>query len=873
MRYLHYSEQEKPSYRIAILAPQLHRAEIEKEYITPFGIDKDDILAISLHQAEDKKKTPVKEIKQYIEEELIPTFNDMKIEYLLVADSDYFKALTKQTKSEANLGYVLDCAYGPWKVVYLPSYRQIFYDPDAIRAKIKQAMTCVVEHFGGAYSAPGTDIIKFEAYPKTDADIEEWLVKLIEMGKPLAADIEGFSLKHHSCGIGTISFAWSKHEGIAFPVDYVTELNHAEGTFGKQVRNEPRRKLLKRFFELCAEYNIKLTWHKSNFDIYVLIYQLWMENVLDTANLLTGLEIMTKLFDDTILIAYLATNSCAGNNLSLKDLSQEFAGNYAMTGEDIKDIRRIPLDKLLRYNLVDSCSTVYVEEKYTPIMIQDEQQEIYETLFKPAMVDIIQMQLTGMPVNMVRAKKVNQILQDELEAARLKIMSSPLVQKFTREYLDVEHMNKRNAKLKAKRIELGDEPQEFNPNSDPQKRALFFDFLKLPHINYTKSKMPSTDGETVEALLNRTEDPEIKAMLEGFQLYEIINVLTTNFMPSILGSVLAPDGWHYLFGYFNLGGTISGRLSSSGPNLQNLPSTGKGHPMKLRFAKLIKSCFQAPPGWLFMGIDFSSLEDRISALTTKDPNKLKVYTDGYDGHSLRAYAYFPDQMPDIVDTVESINSIAKKYKPLRDKSKNPTFTLTYQGTFHALVKKYGFTPEQAKDIEHKYHELYKVSDAWVDSKLKQASQTGYVTVAFGLRLRTPLLYQTIRGTGATPYEAEAEGRTAGNALGQSWCLLNSRAWIEFMRKVRQEQYRLLIRPCAQIHDAGYAMIKDDIEIVEYCNEHLVKCVQWQDDPEIWHDEVKLGGEVSIFYPSWEKEYSIPNNATRQQIFDAIEAAS
>src|SRR5690606_10224839 len=52
-------------------------------------------------------------------------------------------------------------------------------------------------------------------------------------------------------------------------------------------------------------------------------------------------------------------------------------------------------------------------------------------------------------------------------------------------------------------------------------------------------------------------------------------------------------------------------------------------------------------GWLFVGLDFASLEDRISALTTKDTNKLKVYTDGFDGHSLRAQSYFSEQMPDI----------------------------------------------------------------------------------------------------------------------------------------------------------------------------------------------------------------------------------
>ena len=64
--------------------------------------------------------------------------------------------------------------------------------------------------------------------------------------------------------------------------------------------------------------------------------------------------------------------------------------------------------------------------------------------------------------------------------------------------------------------------------------------------------------------------------------------------------------------------------------MQNLPATGS------KYAKLIKKMFRAPPGKLFIGLDFNSLEDMISALTTKDPNKLKVYTDGFDGHALRA---------------------------------------------------------------------------------------------------------------------------------------------------------------------------------------------------------------------------------------------
>lgn len=223
--------------------------------------------------------------------------------------------------------------------------------------------------------------------------------------------------------------------------------------------------------------------------------------------------------------------------------------------------------------------------------------------------------------------------------------------------------------------------------------------------------------------------------------------------------------------------------------------------------------------------------------------------------------------------VAAINSIQDLYKPFRQDSKAPTFALTYQGTYITLMKNCGFSKEKALMVEARYHELYQVSDAWVQKQLDGAAQNGYITAAFGLRVRTPLLKQVIRGTSKTPYEAEAEGRTAGNALGQSWCLLNNRASAEFMGKVRSSKYRTSIRPCAHIHDAQYMLVRDDIETVLFVNEHLVKAVQWQDHPAIAHDEVKLGGELSIFWPTWGQEIEIPNGAGEREIRSAVAKAA
>lgn len=186
-----------------------------------------------------------------------------------------------------------------------------------------------------------------------------------------------------------------------------------------------------------------------------------------------------------------------------------------------------------------------------------------------------------------------------------------------------------------------------------------------------------------------------------------------------------------------------------------------------------------------------------------------------------------------------------------------------------MVENCGFSEEEAKHIEHQYHELYKESDIWVQKHLNQAAIDGYVTCAFGLRVRTPVLAQTIRGNSRTPKEAEAEGRTAGNALGQSWCLLNNRAGIEFNNKVRNSSYANFIKPCAQIHDAQYFLIKDDIKVILWTNKNLVKAVQWQEDPAIANDQVHLGGEFSIFWPDWAHEISIPNECTEEDLIKIV----
>ncbi|WP_199097265.1 DNA polymerase [Dyella sp. ASV21] len=833
MRYLVFGE-ETNRYPVALLTRYLR----ERELANYLGSLAKDTVAYAITTA-SKAKNP--ELLAYLKE-LLPVLCSLQTDYLLVTEASLFKVLTKQQKVSTIGGYVFPCVIEGFKhmsVVYVPSPSQIIYDP-SLSQKVEQGLKAVRDHRSNTYMPPGSAIIHYADYPDTIEEISAWLMKLQNV--PLAVDIETYGLKHYNAGLGTITMCWSQTEGIAFAVDKDNPPEKAQLI----------RKMLKNFF---IHRNAQTLYHKGNFDVYVLVYQLFMHDLLDSSGMLFGIEQLTRQMDDTLLLAYLATNSCAGNELSLKMQAQEYAGNYAV---EVKDISVVPLPQLLEYNLVDGLSTWYVYNKWRQKVIDDQQDEIYRNLFLPALKDIIQMQLSGMPMDMAAVAAGKAEMEADRDAAIAAIMSSDAVAKATLR-LNERWVAKRNSELKVKRVSLADAKEVFNLNSSPQLQDLLHEVMGLPVLSRTPTGQAATGMDDLEALVHHCTTDEQRELLGALVAFKQVDKILTSFIPAFEAAPRAPDGWHYLFGFFNLGGTLSGRLSSNEPNLQNIPSTGT------KYAKTIKKMFKAPNGWLFIGLDFASLEDRISALTTKDPNKLKVYTDGYDGHSLRAYAYFGNQMPDIEDTVESINSIQTKYKKQRQDSKAPTFALTYQGTAHTLMKNCGFSKELAEQIEARYHELYVVSDQWVAARLEEASQCGYVTVAFGLRLRTPMLAQTILGTRSTPHEASAEGRTAGNALGQSYGLLNTRAGTDFMRQVRQSKWAHEIRPCAHIHDAQYYLVRDDADLLAWVNDRLVKAVQWQELPEIQHDQVKLGGELSIFFPTWANELTIPNGAGSDQI--------
>ena len=469
---IHLTLVESSTYQTAILIKEsaLKLKELQEYY----PIDWNTTIGLSLTY-DSSNKAPVSLIKESLPN-ILKACKHFQVKTLFVCDTAYFKTLTKLTKAEPHYGSIVKCAITGYAfdVILCPNYQALFYNP-SIKSKIDLAISTLQAHNQGTHIALGSNIIQFEAYPNTLPDIQEWLQKLSEC-PILACDIETMGLSLAEADLLSISFSWSQHEGIAFPV------------------SQEVKPILRDWFK---SYQGKLIFHNASFDCTNLVFRLFMQDYLDYEGLLEGLDVFSNI-EDTKIIVYLATNSTAGNDLKLKNLALEFAGNYAILDDDTP-ADSIPTDELLRYNLIDTLSTWYVYNKYKPVMIQDNQLDIYESLMLPSLRSIIHMQLVGFPMDYSQVKKTAKELNKIQKTYLTKLYGSQLVKDYEW-ILQKEAFIAKNKALKKKFIPIEEFKTRLNPNSGQQVAGLLYDYLGFPVVNTTDTGAPATDKETLESM-------------------------------------------------------------------------------------------------------------------------------------------------------------------------------------------------------------------------------------------------------------------------------------------------------------------------------------------------------------------------------------
>jgi len=509
MKHILFHQNPKDIYKVALLIkePSFSQINLNKAYVKPLikrGLPPDDIIALSLKYNEHNK-APASLIKSHLET-VLKACVKLCVDTLLVADAAYFKTLTKERKAEPHHGYIKKCAikgYEHLNVILSINYQVLFYNP-VMQDKIDMSLDTVMGHLNGTHQDLGKGIIHNAVYPSQLEDIEALLNDLHKY-HVITCDTETFSLNIVNAGLGTIAFAWCRHEGFAFAVDYDWLGNDVDGnpyvsTEGEcAIRTEKPEiiALLKNFFET---YEGKIIYHNGCFDIKILIYRLFMKDASDIKGLIHGLKLMYRDIDDTKIITYLATNTTAGNKLDLKSNAFEFAGNYAQ--EDIHNICLIPKPELLEYNLVDCLCTWYVYEKNHPIMIKDDQLNIYNKIMLPSMKVITHMELIGMPMNYMEIRNTEAKLNTILQAQRKIVADSQLVKDYEWK-LQREAMIMKNLLLKKKIRPIEDFYEPFNPASNKQLRGLLYEQFGFEVIDKTDTGLAATGGKTVKKLLKK----------------------------------------------------------------------------------------------------------------------------------------------------------------------------------------------------------------------------------------------------------------------------------------------------------------------------------------------------------------------------------
>lgn len=251
--------------------------------------------------------------------------------------------------------------------------------------------------------------------------------------------------------------------------------------------------------------------------------------------------------------------------------------------------------------------------------------------------------------------------------------------------------------------------REFNINSPKQLGVALFEDLALPCKKKTKSGY-STSADVLESLKN--QHPVVSMVLQ----YRTLSKLNSTYCEGLL-KVIGDDG--RIHSSFNQTETRTGRISSTEPNLQNIP-------VRTELGREMRKFFTAREGWVLVDADYSQIELRVLADISSDKNMIDAFKNNQDIHAITASQVF--NMP--LDFVTG---------EMRSRAKAVNFGIVYGIGAYSLAKDIGVTNKEAKNYIESYLKHYSGIDKYMHDVVEKAKDTGYVETVFGRRRYLPEL--------------------------------------------------------------------------------------------------------------------------------------
>ena len=498
-------------------------------------------------------------------------------------------------------------------------------------------------------------------------DTKEEMLRIFSIFKTkkiLSLDTETTSTSAIDAELVGLSFAVEEHEAFYVPIPANREEALRIVNFFKPLYEDP--KILKVGQNL--KYDLEVL---RNYDI----------------------ELKGKMWD-TMIAHYLIQPELRHN----MDYMAEIYLNYqtihideliGAKGKNQKSMRDLPPQQVYEYACEDADITLQLKNKLEPELKKYDCEKLFYDIEMPLMPVLAEMEMNGVCLDTESLSETSKIL--------------------------TERMNQ----IEARIYELAG--QSFNIASPKQVGEILFDKLKIVEkAKKTKTGQYVTSEEVLQQLKNKHEI--VSDILEHRGLKKLIGTYI-----DALPKLINPKTGH-IHTSFNQTITATGRLSSSDPNLQNIPIRGED-------GKEIRKAFVPEPGCLFFSADYSQIELRVMAHLSQDENMVRVFNEGKDLHAATAANIYKKPIEEVT-------------RDERTKSKRANFGIIYGITVFGLAERLDIPRDEAKMLIDGYFETFPQVHDYMEQSKEVARKQGYVTTLFGRRRYLPDINSqnaTVRG--------------------------------------------------------------------------------------------------------------------------------
>ena len=487
------------------------------------------------------------------------------------------------------------------------------------------------------------------------------LIKSMRDAGAFALDTETTSDDPWHAELVGISCAMAAGEAYYIPVGHIATLENQDP--GAQL---PLRTVLEQLRPVLEDVAIGKYLHNAKYDMLVFALQ--------------GIAVRGLAFD-TMLGAYLTNPGRRG--LGLKDQTFERLkivmtpiSQLSGTGSKMISMAQVPIRLAADYAGADADMTLRLVEPIMEELRRNSLLELFNNIELPLLPVLLQMEMTGVALDADFLRDFEVRLGEQIHALEHEI------------YASVGH--------------------QFNINSTKQLGDILFTELKLPSGKKTKTGF-SVSADVIENL--RGKHPVVDSLLE----YRQLNKLKSTYVDGLLALIDPVSGRVHTS--FNQTVASSGRLSSSNPNLQNIP-------VRTEVGRRIRRAFIADPSYVLLTADYSQFELRILAHITHEPRLVEAFSNDEDIHTITAASLF--NIP-----AEQVT------KDQRRLAKTVVYAVLYGQSAFGLAQITGMTNSEAAEFIRRYHETFPNIKGYVDSTLNQARKQGYVNTLFGRKRFVP----------------------------------------------------------------------------------------------------------------------------------------